>query len=421
MSLTGQKSDDRIYPVDPVFTRSESIQVADDATSDLSRSVASLFDDCNLAGSGASDVDCVKGRSARRKFLLPPSASLVTQQSELQRQRKSDRLFDRQHVEIRTAYRRDHPDGHEYRPPDYRDVAFRHSGWQCYRRRVREAMMAAGCPPGRVDRFDRCGDGCCVEARSDGQAFRTRAFYCGDRFCVPCMRARAMTIEQNLRHWSSEQEVRFITLTLRKSELPLRDIIKGLLRYFHDLRRSKFWKSCVKGGAYVVEITRGRAGSHWHVHLHCLVGGLFIDQRRLSEHWARITNGSSVVDVRSVDDHARACGYLAKYCSKGFSSGLFITPDTLIEAVAAMRGLKMIGTFGNWRRKRMTAPVKDDAEWVNVGRLQDIVSAAIRGEIWAIGVCKGIGYDVTTDERHAFVRRRGPEPNPSTGSDGSPG
>lgn len=280
-------------------------------------------------------------------------------------------------------------------PPTAAETAFRHSGWRADRDRVRQALRAANVPLGRLERFEQCGADCCIEYSKTAGRHRVRSFHCGDRACGPCGRARALKIKRNLLRWCKGQRVRFVTLTRRPSVEPLAKIIGSLVSQFAQLRRSEFWRRAVKAGAYTVEIKRGSGSGAWHVHVHCLCVGSFLDQRELSRLWAAVTGGSKIVDVREVQDHDKGVGYVAKYAAKGFDRGVVQDRDSLIECLLAVRGRRLLGTFGAWRGLRIERDAENVTDWAPVARFDACWQAASRGESWAVGIFRSLGLTPT--------------------------
>jgi hypothetical protein len=317
-------------------------------------------------------------------------SSLVTQQTKLEtlatekrgriRRRPVDKDFDRR------------AEREAYRLPPLLDAerVFRHGGWERDRERVFQALVSTNASESRRERFQTCGCDCVIEYSPDLKKHRVRASYCGDRFCVPCCKARSLRIQANLLAWCKGQRVRFVTLTLRPESESLSACLDHLIRSFTRLRAQKLWSDNVTAGAYTVEMTRGRAGTHWHVHLHALVIGSYIRQSELSEGWRQASGGSVIVDVREVKDHDRGVYYVAKYAAKGFGSDVTQNPDWLAECVCALRGRRLLGSFGQWRGKRVEVHADAASDWKPVGRFTEIHAAALRGEEWARGVFKSL-------------------------------
>jgi hypothetical protein len=218
-----------------------------------------------------------------------------------------------------------------------------------------------------------------------------KANYCHDRFCVPCTKARSQRIVENLMQVVGDQRLRFITLTLTPDDRSLSERLDFLLQSFTRLRHQARWTRAVLGGAYFVEITRGDAGQHWHVHLHCLVVGSFLPQADLVEMWRKASKGSYIVDIRKVADNRRGVEYLAKYATKAVSHDVVIDPAALTEAVRSLVGRRVLGTFGSWRKIAEIDVSQDYRTYKRVERLDRAMLAAFRGETWAIGALRAIG------------------------------
>lgn len=271
-------------------------------------------------------------------------------------------------------------------PAEPEEVTFRHSGWADERRRVRDAMGAAGLPAARLERFDQCGANCVVEFSKKANRHRCRATYCGDRFCKPCCGARGHQVKRNVMKWLEGRSVRFVTLTLRHSKDSLWKCLARLIKSFSMLRDRIVWKDSVTGGVGLVEVKRGSNSDLWHPHLHVLCVGGWIDATALREAWHDITGDSWEVKVLAVNDHGRAADYVAKYATKGWTAEVARDRDSLIECLLALRGKRLCLTFGEFRKLEPESDVDAPDDWNRVGRLVDIRRAADRGEQWAIGV-----------------------------------
>ena len=164
------------------------------------------------------------------------------------------------------------------------EETFRHSGWKHKRKLVTEALFRSGMGELSFERFLNCGSECIVEMEVDEGGYRLRANYCHCRHCEPCMRSKANIMRVNLINrldQDADGRYRFLTLTLKHSETPLRDQIKRLYRSLRTIRKSKLWKNNVLGGAAFLEVKYERDAGEWHPHLHAVIEGSFLDQRCL--------------------------------------------------------------------------------------------------------------------------------------------
>lgn len=284
-------------------------------------------------------------------------------------------------------------------PPSEIETTFRHSGWLQARARVESALRDAGASAGRLERFAKCGSDCIVQVSEDGKQTRVRGCFCGDRFCVPCSTARASRARRKLMRMSEGQELRFLTLTLRATSDPLVEVLAHLRKSFTRLRRSGLWRRSVDRGAAFVEITRGRTGTHWHVHLHAIVGGKYIPKPILSETWKWASGGSFIVDVQGISGKEDVLRYVTKYAAKGFDPSVLQRREHLIECMVALRGSRMMMTFGAWYAAGGEDEPEPEQKWKTIARLDHVLMSARRGEKWAIGVCNALRCKATLLEQ----------------------
>lgn len=281
-----------------------------------------------------------------------------------------------------------------YRPPPTNTVeeSFRHSGWRVDRRRVELALAAANVPANRRERFEGCGGDCHVEWSVSRKRHRLKANYCGDRFCVPCCSARSARARRHLAGLCKGECPLFMTFTLQASDLPLSALITQLIESFSALRRHRLWSDAIRAGAYVIEVKKGKNSGRWHPHLHVLALGSFIAQRQLSDAWRAVSGGSYVVDIQRVRQSEEAVGYVGKYVAKGWSREVVQDHDSLVECMLAMRGRRLLGTFGSWRGMDPDGDDGGERDWVSLGRIAYIWGEAKRGVVWARGVMSSLRY-----------------------------
>lgn len=273
------------------------------------------------------------------------------------------------------------------------EKAFRHGGWLLERARVREALVRAEVSAARLERFDECGSDCVAEYSPSRSKYRLRACYCGDRFCLPCCRARARRVENSLRQMIGNCTPLFITLTLKNSDEPLRKILDHLIRSFAKLRRCQTWSENVKAGAYVIEIKKGLGSRLWHVHLHVLCLGKMPWKTELSDSWRVSSEGSYIVDVQRCFKSEKAIGYVAKYATKGWTAEVTRDRDALLECMCALRGRRLFGTFGAWRSVELDVEDDGPSDWRRVGSLTKILSDHLGGQVYAAGVLRALAID----------------------------
>lgn len=278
-----------------------------------------------------------------------------------------------------------------YEPPtaNEHELEFRHTHWKTKRARVREILAAAGTGRAQLESFDNCGADCYVFYCQEEKRYKVEACYCKNRHCQPCARQKANLMARNLREAltdASLHQFRFITLTLNHSDTPLLDQVKRLYASFKKLREAKAWKQSQKGGVTILEVTFNDKTRRWHVHLHIIAEGGFIQQSELSKQWLKATGDSRIVDIRSLKNPDDAAHYLVKYISKGTKDSVWDHPDAALEWVIAMKGVRTAGTFGSWRGFKLLKKPDDDLEWECIGSLAGIMKQANEGSVAHMGL-----------------------------------
>lgn len=302
---------------------------------------------------------------------------------------------------------------------------FRHSGWKATRQRL-WLIMTGGIQTeegerlpivsnARLARFANCG-ACATLQHSVDQDLNSRiriaAEYCHDRFCVPCSNAKARVIQNNLvNRLAKVTRVRFITLTLKATDRPLREQIDKLLKAFLDLRRRKFWKNHNDGGAAFLEVKIGAGSGLWHPHLHIIAEGEFMLVSNLSEEWKEVTKDSHRVHIRAADSMENVARYCTKYVTK-LAPLSELNDNQLTELVASCGGLHSCYTYGTWRGWKLTKRPPDNCHWIDLGKIESIFEQNQRGEPGAAAIVTLIGehYPLL---REMFDAHRSANPPPA--------
>lgn len=260
------------------------------------------------------------------------------------------------------------------------DVLFRHSGWLHDRKRVFTALLEAFPHSTRTERFRNCGlNAWVIRSEDEPDRYAVVSSHCHDRFCRPCAAFRGRVIANNVAAFLDRREYRFVTFTIKTTDLTLKEGVDKLYRSFAAIRRSKLWTERVRGGCAVCEVKPKAGGAGWHPHLHCIVEGKYLPLKPLRKLWMKITGDSFIVDVvygRSADDAAR---YVAKYIAKPFDDGTTRAPHRLLEAIVALHGRRLLTTFGTWRGARLTQ-WQPHGTWVRVCPLHELTRHAREGD-----------------------------------------
>jgi hypothetical protein len=188
---------------------------------------------------------------------------------------------------------------------------------------------------------------------------------CGDRTCPECRLKwfgyHFKTLLALVAGWKSAY---FLTLTLKNIREISKADVQDLRKDFERLRR-RFKQ--IQGGFYVVQATN--RGKGWHLHLHILFDGFFINQKELSEAWAEITGGSFIVDIRKVQDPKTAVRYLLS----DFLQAPRIRPEDAEEFNGIFKGSRLVQPFGKYKATKFRVPYKcpdcGRIEWTELWRL----------------------------------------------------
>lgn len=300
-------------------------------------------------------------------------------------------------------------------PPTAEDLpipTFRHRSWHHRRLRVATALAVANVSRHRFRSFISCGCQAWVLRSALNPAdFKVVPDFCHDRWCVPCAHGRASRITANLLEKLQSRQTRFITLTLKSDDDPLRARIDRLLHAFTKLRRRRFWQDRVVGGAGFLEITRGKRHTHWHPHLHLIVEGGYVPKEQLVQTWLEITGDSYVVDIQFIRDPRIVGSYVTKYASKPLAPQLLREPAALVEAIKALRGRKLLYAFGTWARWKLLAAPTQDA-WTLYGHINELLYRDMNGDELAHLILLLLQHSPDVFDGHVFTIDLQPEPPP---------
>lgn len=263
--------------------------------------------------------------------------------------------------------------------------SFRHSFWSTRREATVLALRTAMVTQDEMDRFATCGSETWLQqaANVPGKC-RLVCNRCRNRWCEACAGERRRLVTQNVAAACRDMELRFLTLTLKHSDAPLRDQLDRLYESFRKLRARRFWAKHVLGGMSFVEVKWMPQTKEWHPHLHCLLQGKFLPHELVKTAWLEITGDSYIVDIRYIANVETACGYVAKYTTKGIDGRIWRDVQLYAGVIQAMRGRRMFATFGTWSGLNLSKPPESDIEWVTIGTLNSILARAQNGDAVAI-------------------------------------
>lgn len=277
---------------------------------------------------------------------------------------------------------------------DELELDFRHRGGRRRRGIIAAAMFAAGYPFNRQDRFNNCGGAARVYEHARTGEFKTRAFYCHDRWCEKCSQAKTLLMGDNLLRHIAPLGVAalHVVLTTRHNFKPLTEQVSRIVECFTNLRTVDIWQHAVAGGAYFIQTHVAEADGAWHVHLHIIAqvftdagSPRWLDSLQLSLAWHEATGDSTNVHVSRIHNAEAAAREVTRYAAKPCDGNSTDDPEKLAEMMVALRSRRLCATFGSWRKFRLSEkPPIDPAEiWLDHGSLVDLIWRARRGEEWA--------------------------------------
>jgi hypothetical protein len=169
-------------------------------------------------------------------------------------------------------------------------------------------------------------------------------------------------------------------LTLRSSYRPLRTQVDDLLASFRRLRRRKWWRDRVAGGAWTFELTWNAEESQWHPHLHTLVHAGWMQLQELSAEWHKASRGSHRVHVSLIEQAAPAIREVTKYVGKITHRSWERSHDLVVCVMKALAGRRLANTFGTWRGVELDAAAEPDPKecwevWGSIDKLYELALA----------------------------------------------
>ncbi|MBA7680742.1 hypothetical protein ES703_89063 [subsurface metagenome] len=200
-----------------------------------------------------------------------------------------------------------------------------------------------------------------------------RSKHCGLRWCPMCAASRQAWIAGECERWFAQvDKPRLVTLTLRHTDAPLANQVKDLYDYFRKFRKRKFFSDRTKGGVWFFHIKKSQKDHRWHPHLHCLIDSDFLEHKRISELWRKITGGSHVVHIKTVTNPTNSVKHAARYSAEPCNLGEHTAIDAL-EVFYALHGRRICGTWGTARMISFRPKAREDSKsWHEVGSWQTV-------------------------------------------------
>lgn len=213
--------------------------------------------------------------------------------------------------------------------------------------------------------------------------------------------------------------LRFITLTFKHTDEPLKLQLDRLYDAYRDLRRTPAWKQHVYGSVAAIEIKRSEDGKSWHPHLHILADGIYWDQTAISRLWFKITGDSPIVHIKAVPMRRKFINYVAKYAGKPAELHSW-EPDWIREYAHAVHRRRLLITAGNMHNKA-TESDDDDGENRVAGEripLHAIERRSVYGCKQSSVVLAALASQSAAYQSSLAVRRPGTMPNLAPGQAG---
>lgn len=242
-------------------------------------------------------------------------------------------------------------------------------------------------------------------------------FRCRDRLCPLCAAARSRQMADRIAKAVREADsLRFVTLTFKHTDAPLREQLDRLYDAYRELRRSPEWKRHVYGSVATIEVKRSEDGTAWHPHLHVLTDGVFWDQSDLARVWKRITGDSPIVWISAVPHRKKIIAYVAKYAGKPADMHGW-EPGWIREYAHAVHRRRMLITAGNLHNKASDEDADDESGRVVGERipLHAIERRSVFGCKNASVVLASLASQSAAYQSSLAVRRAGTLPNLAPG------
>lgn len=276
-------------------------------------------------------------------------------------------------------------DGHERKHPLQMQSApqqLAHRRYGQRRSKIVDALWASA-DPEVIKRAERLGHCCCcptLRRGPDGKAIPEMA-RCRDRLCPRCaeIRARECAIK-TLVHVQAMNSPRFFTFTLKHVDESLANSTRHLSESLSRLWAHPKWKARVVGGICGVEVTRNMQRGEWHAHAHVIADGEFFPHELLKTIWTEVSGGSYIVHVEAIHDRKKAADYISRYVAKP-ADVVTWSPECVREYATAMKGKRLINTFGNRHGVPLDSDDKPDVEEPSTHLLHayQLTDAAVRG------------------------------------------
>ncbi|MCK5565387.1 MAG: protein rep [Planctomycetes bacterium] len=253
-------------------------------------------------------------------------------------------------------------------PRTYRQHSERHCQEELDATREAYSLLGGKGAERRMTAFDTCRCRAWFVRHVETGDLRVAAKSCKLRWCPLCAKKRSWFLVEQIKPWAEGvSRLKFLTLTLKHSNAPLRDQINNLYTYFQKYRKLRFLRDRIRGGIWFFQIKKSEESGQWHPHLHCLIDSEFMDREKLSQLWQRTTLGSMVIDIREAKSVGKVAEYVGRYSARP-SILAELDIDDRVELIGALHGRRLVGMWGNARAivLKMEKPADAD-QWRYIG------------------------------------------------------
>lgn len=220
----------------------------------------------------------------------------------------------------------------------------------------------------RHERLVECRQRAWFLVNRETRDVRVASNQCRLRWCPLCSKSLQNYRMQTIGDWLHKADhPKFLTFTLKHSNAPLEHQIETLYSSFRKLRLKKQYRALLTGGIWFFQILKSKATNQWHPHLHCIVTGKYVPQKRLSNDWLKITGTSSIVDIRVVSRPEKVAYYVSRYSARPANLKDLDNADA-IELISALHGKRLCGTWGDAKKISLKPPpCENPDEWMTIG------------------------------------------------------
>jgi len=162
--------------------------------------------------------------------------------------------------------------------------------------------------------------------------------------------------------------LRFLTLTLKHSDAPLRDQLDRLYRCYRELRRHPSYRAHVWGGIATLEVERNAETGQFHPHLHILIDGTYWPHPSLKAAWHQVTGDSFIAHIKAVPSRLKIARYIAKYASKPAKLDTW-PPHAVREFAAAIHRRRLVIATGNMHASKLDGDDEPEQDRVEGQRI----------------------------------------------------